>query len=134
MRNRLLTIGDVARRFDIRSSALRYYEARGLLRAARTGNGYRAYGEDAVAALRFIRRAQALGITLSEIKDLLRLSGQGRRPCPRVRELARDHLRDIDLKIRKLTALRSQLRHLLRRNPGAPRSDEICPMIQTDGD
>ena len=51
------SIGELARRFGVRCSALRYYEARGLLRPTRTGKGYRVYGEDAVSALRFIRRA-----------------------------------------------------------------------------
>ena len=126
------TIGKVARRLGIRSSALRYYESRGLLRSTRLANGYRVYGEDAESALRFIRRAQTLGIRLAEIKELLRLSGEGRQPCGRVRELAHDHLRDIDLKIRELIALRTQLQQLLRRRSSAPRAGEICSIIQCE--
>lgn len=126
------TIGRVARRVGIRTSAIRYYESQGLLCPSRLANGYRTYGEEALSALRFIRRAQTLGISLAEIKELLRLSGQGSPPCGRVRELTRDHLRDIDLKIRELAALRSQLQQLLRRRPSSRRAGEVCPMIERE--
>ncbi len=127
------TIGKVARTLGLRTSALRYYEANGLVRSTRLANGYRVYGDDAVSTLRFIRRAQTLGIKLEEIKELLRLSGQGRQPCGRVRELARDHLREIDHKIRELTALRSQLQRIVRRRQSQPRAGEVCSIIQRDG-
>lgn len=127
----MLTVGAAARQAGIRASALRFYESRGILRPThRLPNGYRLYDEDAVSSLLFIRRAQGLGISLKEIKQLLRLAGDGRQPCGRVRELAREHLRDIDRKIRELTALRLQLRKLLRRRPTARRAGEVCPIIQ----
>jgi DNA-binding transcriptional MerR regulator len=126
------TIGKVARRLGVRTSAIRYYESRGLLRSTRLPNGYRIYEEEAVSTLGFIRRSQALGITLAEVKQLLRLAGQGRAPCGRVRELARDHLSEIDLKIRELTTLRSELQRLLRRRESRPRPGEVCPIIQRD--
>ncbi len=126
----MLTIGTLARRTGVRASAVRYYEARGLLKpAARLPNGYRIYGEEALRLLRFVRRAQALGITLEEVKQLLALSGQGRQPCPRVKELARQHLQDIELKIRELKLLRKQLRELLTRKPRRSRA-ELCPLIE----
>ena len=67
----MLTIGCVARQVGVRPSALRYYEAQGILRpAVRGANGYRFYSEDAVNLLLFVRHAQALGIRLKEIKPL----------------------------------------------------------------
>jgi DNA-binding transcriptional MerR regulator len=69
---------------------------------------------------------------LNEIKDLLRLCGQGRPPCDRVRELARANLRDIDSKIRELATLRTELQQLLRRRSSSPRIGEICPIIQRE--
>lgn len=124
------SIGKVARTLGIRSSALRYYEVNGLVRSARLPSGYRVYGEDAVSTLRFIRRAQRLGMSLAEIKELLSFSADGRQPCRRVRELARAHLREIDREMRELTTLRSQLRQLLRRKPSRPRAGEVCSLIQ----
>ena len=99
----MLTIGTIARRAGLRTSAVRYYEARGLLKpAARLPNGYRIYDDDAVSLLHVVRRAQMLGITLKEARKLLDLSRQGQQPCDQVKDLARYHLQDIDLKMREL--------------------------------
>lgn len=127
----MLTIGLVARYVGVRPSAIRYYEAQGILRpAARQANGYRIYGNDAVKLLLFIRRAQSLGITLKEIKPLLDLAAQGQQPCNHVKQLARQHLQEINDKIRVLHTLRNELRTLLRRKVGRPHEDEICPIIE----
>jgi DNA-binding transcriptional MerR regulator len=110
---------------------VRYYEARGLLRpAARLPNGYRIYDEDAINLLNFVRRAQTLGITLKEVRRLLELSRRGQRPCAEVKELARQHLADLDLKIRELKLLRKQLELLLRRTSRQSRRNAICPLIE----
>ncbi len=127
----MLTIGAVARRAGVRNSAVRYYEARGLLGpAARLPNGYRIYNEDAVSLLNFVRRAQTLGITLKEVRRLLELSRKGQRPCAEVKELARQHLIDLALKIRELKLLRQQLQLLLRRTSRPSRRNAICPLIE----
>jgi len=129
----MLTIGAVARRAGVRNSALRYYEARGLLRpAARLPNGYRIYDEDAVSLLNFVRRAQALGITLKEVRRLLELSRKGQRPCAAVKQLARQHLSALDLKILDLKLLRKQLQLLLRRTARPGRRQAICPLIEEE--
>ena len=127
----MLTIGNVARRVGIRSSAIRYYETQGILGPAeRRPNGYRIYNEDAVKLLLFVRRAQTLGITLKEVKPLLNLASQGQKPCSHVKQIARNHVREIDDKIRELQALRNELRTLLRRKAGRPHGNEVCPIIQ----
>lgn len=67
-----LLIGDLADQVGIAPSAIRFYEAAGLLEAeARTEGGYRVYGTRAVDRLRFIRRAKSLGLKLTEIKRLI---------------------------------------------------------------
>jgi MerR family transcriptional regulator, copper efflux regulator len=124
----MLTIGSVAKRTGLSASAIRYYERQGLLRPSRLLNGYRVYGEDALKALRFLRQAQTLGITLKKIKQLLQLTRDGRRPCKAVRELARQHIADIDAKILQFRSQRNELRNLLSRHAAA-RSDELCPLI-----
>ncbi|MGH7907368.1 MAG: MerR family transcriptional regulator [Candidatus Binataceae bacterium] len=127
----MLTIGTVARRTGLSASAIRYYERRALLRPSRLLNGYRLYDEDAIKALRFLRRAQALGVTLKEIKPLLELARDGQRPCKGVRELARRHLTDIDTKIHELRFLRREMCKLLSRRAAAL-SDELCPLLPVD--
>ena len=70
-----LTIGAVARAAGIAIDTIRYYEREGLLPVpARRLSGYRDYTPDAVARLRFIRRAKELGFSLPEIRELLALS------------------------------------------------------------
>jgi len=127
----MLTIGKVARRVGIRPSAIRYYERQRILQpTVRGANGYRTYSDNAVKLLLFMKRAQSLGITLKEIKPLLNLASQGEQPCIHVKQLARNHLREVDDKIRELQALRNELRTLLRRKTGCPHKGAICPMIE----
>jgi DNA-binding transcriptional MerR regulator len=126
----MIKIGTVAKRTGLRTSAIRYYEAHGLLRAQRMPNGYRVYDDDAIAALRFLRRAQTFGITLDEIKQLLELSGRGQQPCIQVQELARHHLQQVESKLRELRSLRRELLTLLSRPPRPRIGDEVCPIIE----
>jgi DNA-binding transcriptional MerR regulator len=127
----MLTIGKVARRVGIRPSAIRYYERQDILQpTVRGANGYRTYSDEAVKLLLFVKRAQSLGITLKEIKPLLNLATQGRQPCTHVKQLARNHLREVDDKIRELQALRNELRTMLRRKAGRPHRNEVCPIIE----
>jgi MerR family copper efflux transcriptional regulator len=127
----MLTIGKVARQFGIRPSAIRYYERQRIFQPTMRGaNGYRTYSEDAVKLLLFVKRAQSLGITLKEIKPLLNLPTQSQRPCSHVKQLARNHLREVDDKIRELQALRNELRTLLRRKAGQAHGNEVCPLIE----
>src|SRR5690606_12466679 len=71
---RTLTIGELAGAVGVNVQTVRYYERRGLLpKPKRRASGYREYTEIDVARLEFIRRAQALGFTLSEIEQLLAL-------------------------------------------------------------
>jgi hypothetical protein len=69
--------------------------------------GYRSYDENAIKTLLFLHQAQTLGITLNEIKQLLELTRDGQCPCQAVRELARQHLNDIDARIHQLRVLRN---------------------------
>lgn len=127
----MLTIGNVARRVGIRASAIRYYERQGMLQPnVRGSSGYRFYSDDAVKLLLFVKRAQALGITLKEIKPLVALAARGQQPCSHVKHLARKHLEEIDQKIRELQALQRELRTLLRRKAAQPHENEVCPIIQ----
>jgi MerR family copper efflux transcriptional regulator len=129
----MLMIGHVARQVGVQPSAIRYYEAQGILPPpTRWPNRYRIYSEEAVKLLLFIKRAQALGITLKEIKPLLHLATQGQQPCQQVKKIARNHLRDINEKIRELEALRNELRILVRRKARRTHRNKVCPLIQVN--
>src|SRR2546425_10802051 len=82
--NHGLRIGEVARAAGVNIQTLRYYERHRLLRpASRALNGYRCYDAESVRLLRFVKRAQGLGFSLSEVQALLRLRETRGVPCPR---------------------------------------------------
>jgi MerR family copper efflux transcriptional regulator len=64
-------IGELAARTGVSRDALRLYERRGLIRAVRRANGYRAFDSDAPALVRLIRQGQQLGFSLAEMADVL---------------------------------------------------------------
>jgi MerR HTH family regulatory protein len=75
--DRRLKIGELARLSDLSIKTIRYYERRGLLaQPPRTEGGYRLYGPEEVARLRFVRRAKLLGLTLEEIRELVELAAR----------------------------------------------------------
>ncbi len=83
-------IGEAAKQAGARRKALRLYEAAGILPTPRrTAAEYRVYGEATLDLLAFIRRAQRLGFTLDEIKEIVSIRRAGRVPCPHVRDLVR---------------------------------------------
>ena len=112
----VLRIGDLAARAGVSVDALRYYERRGLLRpTGRRASGYREYPPEAAGLVRFIKRAQALGFTLAEVEELVRLRADARQPTAALaaRDLDRAKIADIDARVRQLTALRGALVELV---------------------
>ena len=75
-----LTIGALSERTGVAPSALRYYEAEGLLHAHRTAGGQRRYGRDAIRRVSFVRIAQQVGLSLDEIREALSSLPEGRTP------------------------------------------------------
>ena len=108
------TISEAAGRSGFSASALRYYEGIGLVvRATRTGAGYRLYDDDTLACLAFISRAKQLGCTLEEITDLIGI-WDGERCGPvqgRFHDLITEKLTAAEQQIAELIALTDQLRH-----------------------
>ena len=81
-----LTIGDVAKQAKVDIETIRYYERRGLLeRPPRSVSNYRLYHEDAVRRVRFIKRAQELGLALNDIRGLLSLRAAPGTGCGKIR-------------------------------------------------
>ena len=116
MMTETLTIGALARQASINPRTLRYYERIGLLvPSARTDAGYRLYTDRDAARLSFIRRAQALGLSLTEIADVIALREAGTTPCRYVSAVARAKATAIDARIIELEALRDELTRLADR-------------------
>jgi MerR family mercuric resistance operon transcriptional regulator len=105
-----LTTAALAKEGGVNVETIRYYERHGLLpKPPRTPSGYRKFSGDAVARLRFIRRAQELGFSLKEIKDLLAIRLKPGSSCADVRRKAESKLADVDEKIRQLHDIREAL-------------------------
>ncbi len=124
-------IGTLAKRAGVGIDTVRYYERSGLLAPSqRLASGYRRYTPLELARLRFIRRAQALGFTLSEVRELLALSAK--RDVARVKRSAEAKLQDVDRKILALQKIRDGLATLVAACPGHGRAAD-CPILQALG-
>jgi Hg(II)-responsive transcriptional regulator len=124
-----MTIGKLATAAGVRVDTVRFYERLGLLpEARRSESGYRHFTTDDVERLRFVRRAKALGFSLEEIADLLRLNdGNGSRK--EIRELAARRLAQIDRELAELTAIKTSLEALVHRCDGKG-SAVGCPIVR----
>lgn len=124
-----LKVGQVAKQARVNLQTVHYYERQGLLpKPPRTNSNYRAYPEEAVLRVRFIKRAQDLGFTLKEIKELLSLRAAPRTRCGDVRERAQTKVQDIDAKVKTLRAMRKALLKLIRECSGKGPVSE-CPIL-----
>ena len=125
-----MRIGQLSTRTNVSIQTLRFYERLGLLPpAGRSTAGYRTYDGDAVQRVRSIRRAQALGFTLSEIAQLLSAPVSSTNICQSIHAQASRNLQRIDQRIESLKAMRTQLaKYLDRCDKNA--SAEQCPLYQ----
>jgi MerR family mercuric resistance operon transcriptional regulator/MerR family gold-responsive transcriptional activator of gol and ges genes len=123
------TIGELARRCGVSRDAVRFYERERLMpRARRTPTGYRLYGPEDEERLRFIRRAQGVGLTLEDITELIRLHEEhSPAECRSVAERLLLRVEALDRKIAELVAFRRILRDNLRRCEAA--EAESCPVV-----
>lgn len=118
LRARGLLAGDVAGMLGVGVQTLHYYEREGLIPAPpRSESGYRLYTPELVERIAFVRKAQALGLPLSEIRDVLRLADSGDCPCGHVQRALADKLRDVDVRLRELQSFRDELAALVGRAP-----------------
>jgi MerR family mercuric resistance operon transcriptional regulator len=113
MKMKSLTIGHLARDAGVNLETVRYYERRGLLQEPpRSASGYRLFPADAARRLRFIRRAQELGFSLKEIRELLSLRLSRSSTSKDIRARAEAKMADIEAKIRSLESMKKTLRKL----------------------
>ena len=135
MKEQPLRIGDLASRIGVQPEAIRYYERRGLLpRPARGPNRYRLYAPEHLERVEFIKRAQSLGLSLEEIREVMELKYGGTSPCQHVRDLLREKLEGVDRQIARLRAFRRELADSLEACERSLRhhaaSRESCPALE----
>lgn len=131
---RPMRIGALAREAGVPAKTIRYYEEIGLLPGVpRTEAGYRLYGPEAVDLLRFIRKAQGLGLSLCEIRELAEIRAGGSLPCAHLRSLLAAKVADLDARIRAMKRLRDEMQGTLRgwdRRVEGGREAVVCPHIE----
>lgn len=107
--------GELARLAGVSTDTLRHYERMGLLALPqRTNGGYREYAPEALERVRLVRRALAIGFSLSDLREILKIRDGGGAPCHRVRQIAAAKLFQMDQQLADLTAMRKHLRRVLR--------------------
>ena len=122
-------IGALSRRTGCNVETIRYYERIGLLeKPARSASGYRLYGPRDVQHLHFIRQARALGFTIDEIRELLRLSEGNADACATARNTASTHLESVRTKIANLRSMEKVLAKTLARCESG--NNPACPLIE----
>ncbi|MHB8540025.1 MAG: heavy metal-responsive transcriptional regulator [Candidatus Acidiferrales bacterium] len=126
-------IGRIAKRAGLSVDAIRFYERNQILtRPRRTEGGFRLYTDQDVAAVLFVRRAQRLGFSLPQIRELLSLSRNRGRSCAAVRTRLQQKVRDVRAKIRELKHLDGELRVALRHCERELRKrDSRCPLLES---
>ena len=105
-----LFIGELSHRVYVPTQTIRYYERLGLLDAPeRTESQYRIYSEEAVERLQFIQKAKLYGLSLDEIKQLIKIRVEGVPPCTSLKAMVKKHLDELDYHIQEMLAFRQEL-------------------------
>tara|TARA_R110000787_G_scaffold262422_2_gene367872 strand:+ start:23409 stop:23807 length:399 start_codon:yes stop_codon:yes gene_type:complete len=122
-----MNIGTVSEKSGLPAKTIRYYEDIGLITPGRDLNGYRQFSDPDIHKLAFLARARSLGFTIEDCRALIALYADRERASADVKELAQQHLTEIDRKITELESMRSTLRDLVKRCHGDDRPD--CPIL-----
>jgi len=125
----MLTIGTLAKKTGTKVQTIRYYEQIGIMpEPGRTAGGQRRYGNAEVDRLSFVRHSRQLGFSLDAIRELLDLSDHPEKSCEDADMIARKQLRQVEQRIDRLNALRTELKRMVRECSGGQSSD--CRVLE----
>jgi MerR family Zn(II)-responsive transcriptional regulator of zntA len=126
-----MTIGELARASEVSRDTLRFYEREGVLPPPRrSASGYRLYRAEDTARVRFVRRAQAMGLTLDDVRELLQVKSlKTPEQCRRVAARLQARVATVDLRIAELQVFREELVKSLRRCEHAIVREDCCPVV-----
>jgi MerR family copper efflux transcriptional regulator len=126
-----LTIGKLAKSCNVKVDTIRYYETKGLIAPSeRTESDCRLYTQESVKRLRFIRKAQSLGFSLDEIKELLEIGQTPEKDCGDIQEKANKKIIEIETRITDLVAIKNSLRELAKACPGKGKPLNKCNVLK----
>jgi DNA-binding transcriptional MerR regulator len=127
-------IGEVARKTGVAVGALRYYENLGLIASQRGDNGYRYYDPVTIQQVQFIKKAQALGFSLEDIREILTVYHHGDLPCELVRSRLDQKIQQLETQIQDMMHFKAELetyRDLWAGDRPHLQSGNICPLIES---
>ncbi|MDF1521821.1 MAG: MerR family DNA-binding protein [Trueperaceae bacterium] len=122
-----MRIGELARATGETVKTLRYWHDEGVLEADRSEARYREFAEAMIERVAFVRRAQALGFTLADVREVVRLRREGERPCAHVRARLEHNLASVRARLDALHALERELAGRVERaraEPARPCDDD----------
>lgn len=130
----LLKIGDIAKQTGVSVGTLRYYETLKLLHPVERGdNGYRYYSSEVIVQVQFIKKAQSLGFSLEEIRQILDVRDRAELPCVLVQDLLEQKIGQLEAQIKQMMMFKFELEEYRDRwavVPNVEQDDrEICPLI-----
>lgn len=126
--------GIAAKELGIGIQTLHFYEQQGLIpHPPRAASGYRLYTPEIMERVRFVRKAQALGFSLDEIKEILGLAQKGTSPCGRVQAALAEKLVVVDQRLKELADFRSELAALIEQAAelsSHEASAQVCSIVE----
>jgi MerR family transcriptional regulator, copper efflux regulator len=131
-------IGEVAKLSALSVKTIRYYTDIGLLEphVERSPTRYRLYSSDVLNRLAFIRRSQGLGLSLTEIQEILEIHDHGALPCGQAKQYLESKLDKIEAQICHLKLLQTEIKGVLsgwqQPIPSEYKTETICPNLQVE--
>lgn len=125
----MLTIGKLANECEVGVETVRFYQRKGLIETPARNGGIRHYGNEDVRRLRFIRKAQAAGFSLAEIRELIGLDAS--QDHQRARELASERITALEERIGELQQARDSLKQLAAECEAEDSGP--CPILESFG-
>jgi MerR family transcriptional regulator, copper efflux regulator len=135
LKEQVKQIGAVAKESGVPIKTIRYYEELGLVHSSgRTEGGFRLFNSDVLSRLHFIKCAQSLGLSLSEIKEFLEVHDQGKLPCDSIKNRLQKKVIAVDQKIQELLIFKQELEEILSgwEVLNGDLEQKICPIIEKD--
>ncbi len=133
-----MIVSELAKLAGVTPETVRHYTRSGLLTPNKqNANGYHYYGETDLKRLIFVRKARLLGFTVSEIAQILNMSECGRSPCPKVRTIIKERLKETQEKIKELKSLQVSMERASKKwaemPDGTPDGHAVCHLIEMLG-
>ena len=129
-----MKVAELSKSLGTTADTVRYYSRLGLLKPAKSVNGYKSYSNKEVPRLKFILSARNLGFSVADIKEIINESEDGKSACPLVRSLIKERLEETEKQFQAMLALRGKMSSALSRweemEDKAPTANMVCHLIE----